>query len=281
MCAERYILVTEEVQEQMLEEMRRRMLRLKTMGWKKTTEARWTGSRALAGMLAMGLMMAATTQGRAQETVSSSQTAQPATPKVNINTSKIGPSAPIKYDNKYDVYVGLTYMNFQAGEHLAKIMNFGGAEFLGTYWLTNHLGLGAQYRGQAGTTPVFAQAQGLPYSLSRPLVYMNMVLGGAEYRGPKNQYVAVNYHGYAGAAHGTFDDDLRQGQPPQPTFSQVTGLYMNSTKPIFLLGGSVDYNVTRKVAIRLSPDLVLEHFGNETGEFFSISLGGVYRFGKR
>jgi hypothetical protein len=278
MCAERYILVTEGMQEQMLEETRRRMLRLKTMGWKKTTEARWTGSRALAGTLAMGLLMAATTQGQAQETVSSSQTT---TPKVNIATSKIGPSAPIKYDNKYEVYIGLTYMNFQAGEHLAKIMNFGGGEFLGTYWLNNHLGLGAQYRGQAGTTPVFAQAEGLPYSLSRPLVYMNMILGGAQYRGPKNQYVAINYHAYGGVSHGTFDDDLRTGQPPQPTFSQVTGLYMNSTKPIFLLGGDVDYNLSRKVAIRLSPDLVLEHFGTETGEFFGISLGGVYRFGKR
>ena len=39
------------------------------------------------------------------------------------------------YDNKYEVYGGLNYMNFQAGQNLPKRMNLGGGEFLGTYWL--------------------------------------------------------------------------------------------------------------------------------------------------
>jgi hypothetical protein len=257
----------------MLEEMRRRMLRLKTMGWKQTTGARWTGSRALAGALAMGLLMAATARGQSQETVSSSQTA---TPKVNIATSKIGPQAPVTYDNRYEVYIGLTYMSYRAGQNLPKFMNFGGGIAQGTYWLNNHIGVGAQYRGQAGTTPVFAGAD--LYKISRPLVYMNMGLLGAEYRGPKNQYVAVNYHAYGGVSHGTFSDTRK---PNEPFFYQVTGLYRDSTKPIAYLGGSIDYNLAKKVAIRLSPDLVLEHFGSDTRPFFALSLGGIYRFGKR
>ncbi len=129
------------------------------------------------------------------------------------------------------------------------------------------MGIGAEYRGQAGTTPVFAQAQGLPYNLSRPLVYMNMGMLGAQYRGPKNQYVAVNYHAYGGVSHGTFDDDLRPGQPAQPTFSQITGLYTNRTKPIACTGRQRRYQPVEEVAIRLSPDLILEHFGTETREF--------------
>jgi hypothetical protein len=32
--------------------------------------------------------------------------------------------------------------------------------------------------------------------------------------------------------------------------------------------------------VRLSPDMIFEHFGTETREFFSIGGGVMYRFGK-
>ena len=272
------------MQEQMLEEMRRRMLRLKTNDVWKLTGARRTGQRAFFGVLVTGLLMTGATMSWAQAT--SSSATQPTQNTVPIANTKIALAAPVTYDNKYEFYVGLNFMNFQAGQNLPKRMNLGGGEFLATYWLpgdhwfTNHIGVGAEYRGEAGTTPVFGQAQGLPYNVSRPLVYMNMGLLGAQYRGPKNQFIAINYHAYGGVAHGTFDDDLRPGQPGQPTFSQVTGLYTNRTKPIAALGGSIDINRSKNWAIRLSPDLILEHFGTETREFFAISGGVVYRMGK-
>ena len=46
-------------------------------------------------------------------------------------------------------------------------------------------------------------------------------------------------------------------------------------------GASVDFNYTRNIAIRLQPDLILEHFGTEYREFVAVSGGVVYRFGKR
>jgi hypothetical protein len=266
----------------MLEEMWRRMLRLKTSFEVRTTEARKTGQRAVMGVLAAGLLMAGAAQMQAQGTVAT----PPQTP-IPIAGSKIALAAPVTYDNKYEFYVAINFMNFMAGEHLPKRMNMGGGEFLATYWLASHkpflrnLGPGVQYRGEAGTTPVFGQAAGLPYNLGRPLVYMNMILAGAQYRGPKNQYVALNYHAYAGASHGTFDDDLRPGQPPQPTFSQITGMYTNRTKPIAALGGSIDFNVSKRMAVRLSPDLILEHFGTEWREFVGVSGGVIFRVGKK
>src|ERR1035441_2400469 len=80
-----------------------------------------------------------------------------ATPHAQAQT-KLGPAAPITYDNKYEVYGGLSYMNFKAGENLPKRMNLGGAEIQGTYWLTSKWGLSAEYRGAAGTTQVFPNA---------------------------------------------------------------------------------------------------------------------------
>jgi hypothetical protein len=260
------------------------MLRLKTIGEARTTGARKTGNRAVMGILTVGLLVAGAVQGLAQDTASpsSSQTQNP-TP-VPITSSKIGPAAPVTYDNKYEIYGGLNFMNFQAGQNLPKRMNLGGFEVLGTYWLTKSLGLGADYRIDAGTTPVFANGGITPPSSNgtginnRPLVYLNTGMLGAQYRGPKNQFVAVNYHGYFGVSHGTFDYSLKNLLPGG--YSQ-TGLYTNRTKPIAALGGSIDFNLSKKMAIRFSPDLILEHFGGETREFFGISGGVIYRIGKK
>jgi hypothetical protein len=257
------------------------MLRLKTIGEVRTTGARKTVKRAVTGVLAVGLLTMGAVAGRAQGTVSS--TTQRTAPTA---TSKIATAAPVTYDNKYELYGSINFMNFMAGQNLPKRMNMGGGEFLFTYWLSSqnrflrNLGPGVEYRGEAGTTPVFAQAEGLPYNLSRPLVYMNMGLAGAQYRGPRNQYAALNYHAYFGVSHGTFDATLDKGQPPQPEWSQVTGLYSNRTKPIMALGGSVDFNVKKNWAVRLSPDLMLEHFGSDWREFVAVSGGVIYRFGK-
>jgi hypothetical protein len=194
--------------------------------------------------------------------------------------TKLGPAAPVTYDNKYELYGGLNYMNFKAGENLPKRMNLGGAEILGTYWLTPKWGLGLDYRGDAGTTQVFPNAE--IYGIHRPLVYMNMGLVGAQYRGPKNQYAALNFHAYGGLSHGVFDAGT-QGAGPGNQFTAtqnaaLVGLYSDRTSPIFALGGSLDFNRSKDWAVRLSPDLILEHFGNETREFFGISVGVVYRF---
>jgi hypothetical protein len=193
--------------------------------------------------------------------------------------TKLGPAAPVTYDNKYELYGGLNYMDFKAGENLPKRMNLGGAEIEGTYWLTNKWGLAAEYRGEAGTTQVFPAGV---YGIHRPLVYMNMGLFGAQYRGPKNQHAAINYHAYGGVASGVFDAGT-QGAGPGNVFSatenaRLVGLYSNHTAPIFALGGSLDLNRSKNWAVRLSPDLILERFGNETREFFAISGGVVYRF---
>jgi hypothetical protein len=193
------------------------------------------------------------------------------TPTPLATQSKLGPAAPVTYANRYEIYGGLSFMNFMAGQNLPKRMNMGGAEVLGTYWLKPKIGLGVDYRGEAGTTPVNPNF----YFVNRPVVYMNMVLFGAQYRGPKNQYAAVNYHAYAGPSYGVFNAGTN-GQPPQ-----LFGLYTNHWAPIVALGGSVDVNRSKNWAIRLSPDLILEHFGNNTREFFAISGGVVYRFGKK
>ena len=195
--------------------------------------------------------------------------------------TKLGPAAPVTYDNKYEVYGGLNFMNFMAGQELTRRMDFGGGELEGTYWLTPKWGASAEYRGEAGTTPALPNA-GI-YGIHRPLVYMNMVLFGAQYRWMQNQHAALDFHAYGGPAYGVFDAGTAGDGAPYITSTpaqnaQTIGLYANHTAPVFALGGSLDMNRSKNWAIRLSPDLILEHFGNETREFFAISGGVVYRF---
>jgi hypothetical protein len=189
-------------------------------------------------------------------------------------SGKLAPAAPVTYANRWELYGGLSFMNFQAGQALPKRMNMGGVDASGTYWINRKWGATANYRGEWGTTPVLAN----PY-VNRPLVYMNMALFGAQYRGPKNQHVAVNYHAYGGMSYGVFDFTLKNAHVP-PEYDNV-GLYTNRWAPMFALGGSIDFNRSKKLAIRLSPDMILEHFGTETRVFVSVSGGVMYRFGSK
>lgn len=251
--------------------MQEQMLEKKTQEFvlpEESRRARWMVRRIWMGALAV-LLTAATGAATAQN--AQVQNTPQATPRPK---PKIGSIVPVTYDNKYEAYGGFSFMNFQAGQALAQRMNLGGVELQGTYWLTHKWGLAADYRGEWGTTPVNPN----PFISGRPLVSMHIGMLGAQYRGPKNQYAALNYHAFFGVGHGAFNHDTG-GVPKQ--YLPLIGLYTDRTKPIGALGASIDINHSKNMAIRLSPDLILEHFGTETRTFFSISGGVIYRFGKR
>jgi hypothetical protein len=239
-------------------------------------------------------------QTAAAQSSSSSDTPQsvaaPGTAPIKQATlAEIVPYTGPKYNNRWEVYFGLSFMNGQAGQNLPKRYNMGGIEGQGTYWLgpdlfgghVSRLGVAADYRFEAGTTPTETS----PY-YNRVLVMQNIGTGGLQLRGPKNRYAAIDFHALAGTTYGIFDNAVNNypgGSPvsscptngtPIQKLTGTVGLYCNHFAPIGLAGGSIDFNESAKLAIRLSPDMVFEHFGTETREFFSISLGALYRFGK-
>ncbi len=118
------------------------------------------------------------------------------TPDGPVAHGTIATAAPVTYDNRFEIFGGLNYMGFKAGPYLTQNMNMGGGEVMGTYWLRkglgryikpNVLGLAADYRFDAGTTPV----QPNPVGLNRTLVYQNILMGGVQVRGPRNEFVAL------------------------------------------------------------------------------------------
>jgi len=259
----------------------------------------------------VGLLLAAAAYGTACSAQAPTPAQAPAQPQTSQSSTQSQASQPTaapgtipvaapqavytgpKYTNRFEIYGGLLLMNGQAGQILAKRYNMGGGEGMFTYWLgtphsgsfiKRHLGLVADYRFGAGTTPVIS-----PY-YNRVLVMQHIGSGGFQYRWIKNRYVALDLHGLAGETYGIFDHAVTHYPGGSPTaacpanevFPQTTslGLYCNHAAPWGAAGGSIDFNESGKLAIRLSPDITFEHFGTETREFFGISMGAMYRFGK-
>ncbi len=225
---------------------------------------------------------------------SQSTTAAPGTVAVSkaaaaALTAYTGP----KYDNRWEVYGGLNFMNGQAGQSQpGRRYNMGGGEFMGTYWLggakVKRYGVVGDFRFGAGTTPVTS-----PY-YNRVVVMQFIPSGGVQVRGPHNRYAAIDFHALGGGTYGDFNYAVNHypgGSPVSACAAQQgidgygnkgnLGLYCNHFAPYGAAGGSIDFNESGKLAIRLQPDITFEHFGTETRVFFAISAGAAYRFGHK
>ena len=181
-----------------------------------------------------------------------------------------------KYNNRWEIYAGLNFMNGQAGQVLpGRRYNMGGGEVMGTYWLGQRAGeaagaWSADFRFGAGTTPVTS-----PF-YNRVLIMQSIPSGGVQLRGPKNRYAAIDFHALAGETYGHFNYAVNHypgGQPGVGLRGATArwngskgnlGLYCNHWAPWGAVGGSIDFNESGKLAIRLQPDMTFEHFGTET-----------------
>ena len=223
-------------------------------------------------------------QPAAQTPGQTGTTAAPGTAPIQSRAvaTQITPQRVATYTEKWEFFGGLSFMNGQAGQNLPKRYNMGGGDISAVYWLgskpVGRWGVMGDYRLEAGTTPVLPNA----FDLNRVLVYQNIISGGIEYRGPRNRYVSLQPRALVGATHGTFNTAV-VGHPATgaPLTDGTIGLYNNSTSPWGAAGVAFDFNSSPKIAFRLAPDLIFEHFGTETREFISLGGGIVYRFGKR
>ncbi len=133
------------------------------------------------------------------------QTAAPGTVAVTKATAAaLAPYTGPKYDNRWEIYGGLNFMNGQAGQvQPGRRYNMGGGEVMGTYWLggakVKRWGVVGDFRFGAGTTPVTS-----PF-YNRVVIMQNIPSGGVQFRGPKNRYAAIDFHALAGETYGHFN----------------------------------------------------------------------------
>ncbi|HEX4319437.1 MAG TPA: hypothetical protein VHZ52_00935 [Acidobacteriaceae bacterium] len=199
----------------------------------------------------------------------------------NANGSyiSIDPLAGVKYDNRWDVSVGLASGHIHAGPNLREGADLGGIDLSASYWLTKHFGLEASGRGYLGTSGTAPNSE----SLSGLFVAQYMFMGGVEYLGPHNKHVALIPHALFGGAYGDFNTDLR-GNTPGP--SGPAAFYDNQVALGGALGGHIDLNRSAHWVFRITPDALLTGYDGtklypHTQWNFGISVGVEYKFKKK
>lgn len=190
----------------------------------------------------------------------------------------VDPLSNVRYDNRYDVSLGLAYGHTKAGPTLLQGSNLGGLDLSGSYWFSKHFALEGTGRGYLGTSGAGPN----PYSIKGPFISEYFFVAGPEWLGPHNKHGALIAHALFGGAYGRFDQDLR-GQSPA-----VVDFYNDKVAPAAFLGGHIDLNRSARWALRISPDALVTRYGidygnkrTQTDVNFAISVGVEYRFKKK
>lgn len=225
----------------------------------------------------------------AQQSSSSETPAQvAATPQTPGNGTyiAINPLAGVRYDNRYDLSLGMAYRHMKAGPTLVQGANLGGLNLSGTMWLTKRWGLegsGRAYFGTSGTGnstgPTGGSAQN---NIRGPFISEYFFTGGPQWLGPHNQHGAITAHALFGGVYGNFEKDLL-GEG-----ASVAAFYNNQIAPAAIVGGTFDLNRSAHWVFRITPDAIMTHYGinypPKTSQFdvnFGISVGMQYKFSKK
>jgi hypothetical protein len=197
------------------------------------------------------------------------------------------PLANVRYDNRYDVSVGMAYGHIHAGPAALQGANLGGLDVSGSYWFSKHWAVEGSGRGYLGTSGV-ANSTVTPTGYSPvkgPFVSQYLFVGGPEWLGPHNKHGALIAHFLVGGAH--FDSH------DFPLAPSDVGFYDNQTALAAVLGGHIDLNRSPRWVFRITPDALFTRYGYsdfnatpvtskpQNNWNFGISVGVEYKFQKK
>lgn len=206
--------------------------------------------------------------------------AQSTTGQTNSNGTYVvvDPLAGVRYDNRYDLSVGLGYDHMKAGPTLLEGSNLGGLDLSGSYWFSKHWAVEGSGRGYYGTSGAGANTVGI----KGPVVSQYFFTGGPEWLGPHNKHGDLIAHVLVGGVYGKFEQDLLGYSPA------VVDFYNDQVAPAAIIGGHMDLNRSAHWVFRITPDAVVTHYSTnyapKTSQFdvnFAISVGVEYKFNKK
>ena len=187
------------------------------------------------------------------------------------------PLSGVRYDNRYDVSLGMAYDHIKAGANVLQGANLGGLDLSGSYWFSKHFaveGSGRSYLGSSG-----AGTSG-PNVVHGPFISQYVFAAGPEWLGPHNKHGALIAHALFGGAY--FDAHLGNVSP------QTENFYYNQVAPAAIIGGHMDLNRSAHWVFRITPDAVMTHYTmpftpavSQYDVNFAISVGVEYKFNKK
>jgi hypothetical protein len=231
---------------------------------------------ALFSAAVAALSVCAGLRGQAQSSsVQSSDQEAPAPPTY----VRIDPLAGVRYDNRYDLSLGMAYAHIKAGPPpLHEGANLGGLDLDASYWLSRHWGLEGTGRGYFGTSGAGVNA----LNIDGPFVSQYVFAAGPELLGPHNKHGAFIAHAMVGGAYGDFERDLR-GAPPS-----AVGFFNDQVGLAAVIGGHIDLNRSPQWVFRITPDAIYTRYSINYGNMetygywnFAISVGVEHRFKRK
>lgn len=189
------------------------------------------------------------------------------------------PLAGVRYNNRYDVSLGMAYRHIKAGPNVLQGANLGGLDLSASYWFSKHWAVEGSGRYYLGTSGV---GQPNDQNVKGPFVSEQIFVAGPEWLGPHNKHGALSAHALFGGAH--FDShtgSLANG-------AADAAFYNNQTAPAAIIGGHMDLNRSARWVFRITPDAVVTRYGinygnkiTQTDVNFAISVGVEYKFKKK
>jgi hypothetical protein len=187
------------------------------------------------------------------------------------------PLAAVRYDNRYDVSLGMAYRHIKAGPNVLQGANLGGLDLSASYWLFKHWGVEGSGRYYLGTSGV---GQPNTDNVKGPFVSEQIFVAGPEWLGPHNKHGALTAHALFGGAH--FDSH------DYPLDAAGVAFYNNQVAPAAIIGGHMDLNRSAHWVFRITPDAVVTRYGinygtkiTQTDVNFALSVGIEYKFSKK
>jgi hypothetical protein len=106
------------------------------------------------------------------------------------------PLAGVRYDNRYDLSLGMAYDHMKAGANVLQGANLGGLDLSGSYWFSKHWPSKARAAGYLGTSGV-----GKPNTKNVGTLRQRVLFtAGPEWLGPHNKHGALIAHALFGGA---------------------------------------------------------------------------------
>jgi hypothetical protein len=190
----------------------------------------------------------------------------------------VDPLANVRYDNRFDLSLGMAYARIKAGPTLLHGADLGGLDLNGSYWFSKHWGLEGSGRGYLGTSGAAPNT----LSIKGPFVSQYIFAAGPEWLGPHNKHGALIAHALAGGAYGNFQTDLHGNSPALIDF------YNNQIAPAAIFGGHIDLNRSARWVFRITPDALYTRYSinyppnaSYNNWHFGISVGVEYKFKKK
>jgi hypothetical protein len=183
------------------------------------------------------------------------------------------PKNPYTFHN--DVFVGGSYLRTNLGPKL-KDTNFAGWNVGATHYFTSRWGFAVDAQGvyAVDVQGAYAHASIASPSSANPFVYKYQFMAGPQIRWSIKKRYSSGIQLLAGAVDSHADTGALGGPP------SMFGFYPNATKLAFNPGTTFDYNLSPRVALRVSSQSLLERQDGEFESKFNISTGLLIRIGK-